>query len=367
MKYKIHCNSMLGTTHSWAVTMRHLLTEMIDHDLYIESINGVAHVEPVLLPFLGREIDDPDIDICYTMPRNFESRFLDKAKIKMAIYNYETSKLPAAWVDKHKFVDYILPSSSFSKKVFVDAGWPSEKCIVVPHGINLSDFDNKDKYRLKTNKTFKFLNISINHYRKNIDLLIAAYYDAFTSNDDVCLVIKTNIEDKKGLMRFEFNFIEMLKTVQKMYITAGRKNLPAIEVISEKLDSMIPLYNSCDVLISASSSEGFGLPLLEGLAANKIVIAPRCTGQLDFLNDKNSILLGVKEILADARYQYWTESAGATTFLPIKKQISETMIDVYINHKKIKACLVDGANQTAIQYSWSNAASKIIDIAYENI
>ena len=69
-----------------------------------------------------------------------------------------------------------------------------------------------------------------------------------------------------------------------------RNDLPIIEIVTKRYESIVPLYNSCDVLVSATSSEGFGLPLLEGLAAGMLVIAPRFSGQLDFLSDKNSIL-----------------------------------------------------------------------------
>ena len=107
-----------------------------------------------------------------------------------------------------------------------------------------------------------------------------------------------------------------IREVQNMRKHRG-KNLPQIEIIQHRYDSMVPLYNSCDCLVSASSSEGFGLPLLEALAAKMLVIAPRCTGQLDFLTDKNSLLVDVKEINAGSKYQYWRATKGAKTFLPI--------------------------------------------------
>lgn len=371
MGYSIRSKTMLGTSHSWAVTMRSLLFELykLENDLYLESINGVSMLEPPLLDFTGRTIEEADVNFCYTMPRNFKSRTKDKAKLNLAIYNYETSHLPEEWADKHKYVDFVLPSSKFSKQVFLDAGYPKEKLIVVPHGIYLEDFKNKDKYEIRTQKTFKFLNVSINHYRKNLDLLIQAYYNAFTDKDDVCLVIKTTINPPKGRRyhRFELDFIQMLKNVQKKYLDKGRRDLPNIEVIGERLSSMIPLYNACDALVSATSAEGFGLPMLEALAADKIVIAPHATGHLDFLNKKNSLLVPVRITAATSKHQYWKVTPGATTFVPEIDELSAAMIVAYKHHKRLNKKFKVNRRETVKELTWENAARQILEIIDENI
>ena len=360
----IRSQTMLGTHHSWAVVMRNLLSQfdLAGHNLYIQTTNGNSFISGNIKKYLGKECLTPDIDICYTMPRNFHARFKDKAKCKMAIYNYETSHLPSMWKHSIDYIDYALPSSNFSKEVFVNAGWPEEKCVVIPHGINIEDYKDNRKYGLHSNRTFKFLNVSIAHYRKNIDLLIDAYYSAFSEDDDVCLVIKTSLKPpRKKLYKFECNIVEQIKDVQRKHMSRG-KRLPQVEIVQTKLDSMIPLYNSCDCLISASSSEGFGMPLLEGLAAGMLVIAPRCTGQLDFLNDKNSLLVDVKVIDAGLKYQYWKPTNGATTYLPNKDALIDAMINAYQNKDSLIKNFNDEKIKTLDLFSWKNAANKILEI-----
>lgn len=355
---------MLGGTHSWAVTMRNLLQKMESrgHHLHLKSINGTALIPTTWNKYLNKECLVPDLDLCYTMPRNFHNRFMQKAKLKMAIYNYETSIMPAVWNDKIKFIDYALPSSEFSKEIFIKAGWPKSKCIVVPHGINPEEFSNTDKISFGNNKSFKFLNVSIAHYRKNIDLLVDAYYSAFSSQDDVCLILKTQLHDSgKKLYAFECDVIKQISEVQKKYLSQG-KDLPQIEILQDRLDSMIPLYNSCDVLVSATSAEGFGLPLLEGLAANMLVIAPNCSGHIDFLNDKNSLLIKTKIIPADARYEYWSSSPGSTTFLPEKNDLAEQMFNSYKNKDELKSSFNEERLKTINKFTWDNAAKQILDL-----
>lgn len=370
-RYSIRTMTMLGTHHSWAVTMRSLFYYFIknNHQCYLNSINGYTMCPKKWETLIEKDIDNPDIDFCYTAPRNFATRFKKDAKLKMAIYNYETDILPPKWLDVHKHLDFVLPSSEFSKEVFVKNGWPEEKCIVVPHGIHPEEFKISHKQKLGNDKPFRFLNVSIPHYRKNMDLLIEAYYEAFYGNKDVCLVLKTNLR-KNGWRKkytFECNIGNQLKAIQKKYIQKGMTDLPQIEFFQDRVDSMVSLYNSCDVLVSASSSEGFGLPLLEGLAANMLVIAPNVTGQKDFLNKNNSLLVDVKSIPADERYQYWTPSKGATTYLPIKDDLAQNMINAYQNHKALKESFNEERLKTIKKFTWENAASQIIGIANDSI
>lgn len=360
-KLDIRVQSMLGTSHSWSVTMRSLIEEFhkLGHSMYLESINGYE-MFPLSWAKMKRATESPDLDISYTLPRNFKDRFAKSSKVKMAVYNYETSVLPKVWSDSYKYVDYILPSSEFSKKVFVEAGWPEDKCIVIPHGIKPSNFEVKHGVKnLKTKKRFKFLNVSIPHYRKNIFTLMDAYYSEFSDKDDVCMVLKTSLSKPK--YKFECNVIKEIVKAQKKH-RKKKANLPQIEVITHKYDSIIPLYNSCDCLVSATSSEGFGLPLLEGLAAGMLVVAPHCTGQADFLNENNSIKVLSNEVPAPSRYQYWRPSPGAKMYMPEVGSLMEGMRRAYENKADLLKSFDLETKSTLEKYTWTSAANKILSL-----
>jgi len=352
---------MLGTSHSWAVTMRSILNEMEhEHGLYLDSINGKELVGDKLLQhFRVDKSISFDLDITYTQPANFQKRFQNNSKNKFAIYNYESSVLPPQWKNSHKYVDLILPSSNYVRDIFIKAGWPEEKCYVVPHGVS-SDFVNTStKYSLRTSKSFKFLNVSIPHYRKNIDMVIRAYYELFSEKDDVCLVIKTNLDKKEKLLHFEYDFINMLKGIQAEFL-GKRNDLPQLEVVSGRVDNMAELYNACDVFVSATSSEGFGLPLLESLSRDLVVIAPGATGQIDFLNESNSLLVMAKEIPAEARYQYISYSDKATVFMPNFEDLKDKMMYAYLNFKSLKDKF--SKNKNIGKYTWKNVSNEIISL-----
>ena len=142
---KIRSHSMFATAHSWAVTMRSIFYEFEKNNcrLFVKSTNGDNLFPDEWLKYTLLDFDDADIDICYTLPRNFNRRFKASSLKKMAIYNYESSIMPKDWSDNYKHLDYILPSSNFSKNILLENGWPEEKCIVIPHGIIAEAFENK--------------------------------------------------------------------------------------------------------------------------------------------------------------------------------------------------------------------------------
>ena len=145
----IKSHTMLGSNHSWAITMRALLKEFraLNNNLYLESVNGTQNLDKELLYFVGMWHPNPDLNISYTMPKNFPDRF-KTGKKKIAIYNYESSILPPEWVTYQKYVDYIIPSSNWAADVFISNGWDSNKIKVIHHGI--TEAKSNTIYKLKT-------------------------------------------------------------------------------------------------------------------------------------------------------------------------------------------------------------------------
>ena len=125
---------------------------------------------------------------------------------------------------------------------------------------------------------------------------------------------------------------------------------------------MVPVYNSVDALVSATSSECYGLPMLAADAAGKVVIAPHSTGHTDFLNNENSILYGSKLVSAPRSYQYWRPSSGAQTYMPSGDELSQAMINVYSNYNHYVNKFSNSMLQTSTSYTWDAAAKKIMDL-----
>lgn len=353
---KIRAHGMFGAAHSWSHTVRSIMMEFhkMGHDLYITSTDGYLFAPKELSEFFDRDTSQADIDLCYTLPRNFQQWFNPRSKLKLAIFNWESTGLPTEWGDYLKYTDFVLPSSEAVRKIFYQNGWDEKKLITLPLGVDWDIFSEAEPMQIHGLNNFKFLNISIPHHRKNIDMIFDAYYSTFSSNDDVSLIVKSSFLEPKN--KFECNLNEIIKAMQLRH---GKKMLPKVHLVLDRLHNMASLYKAADCLVSASSFEGFGLPMLEAFAANMQVIAPRASGQLDFLDDNNSFLIGVDKISAGEKYQYWRPDQASTTFYPKVDELAQAMFDVYSGKKKLFSESIKN------NFSWKNSANKIISI-YED-
>jgi len=375
---KICWFGFLSRNMSWSIVAQNISRELIrlGHEVDLFSTNGLEHFPEDLKPYLkgfieestqitannyqsiiGGKLDTKyDMQLSYTALKNFPHYFVRGNKNRFGIWNYETTVLPTAFAKCYKAVDKVLPSSSFSKKIFVDNGIPAENQVMIPHGIHLDRFQNLSKYPLKTKKKYKILaNIAQPHLRKNIPNLLKTYGKAFTKNDDVCLVLK--ISKRNSKTSFEVNFDEIYKEFKTKF-----KNHGDIEILDKFIVDIECLYNACDMVITMANSECFWMPGLEGFAANKIVVAPRYGGQLDYMNDDNSILIGGKEIRADIKMQYWEPSAYAKVFAPDVDECATKLKDVIANYDDYLAKFSPKMQEILPQYTWRNVTERIVSL-----
>lgn len=375
---KICWFGFLAKNHSWSIVAQNISRELIQsgHQVDLFSTNGIEYLPEDLKPYLkgyteenvqinsnnyksliSSKLDDKyDMQLSYTALKNFPYYFVRGDKNRFGIWNYETTILPTAFAKYYKAVDKVLPSSNFSKKIFTDNGMPEENQVMIPHGIHLDRFQTLSKYPLKTKKKYKILaNIAQPHLRKNIPALLKAYGKAFTKNDDVCFVLKISKRNRGST--FEVNFDDIYKDFKTKF-----KNHGDIEIIDKFIVDIEPLYNACDVVITMAHSECFWMPGLEGFAANKIVVAPRYGGQLDYMNDENSILIGGKEIRADIKMQYWEPSPYAKVFDPNVDECAAKLKDIISNYDDYLNKFSPKMKEILPQYTWSNVAKNIVSL-----
>jgi len=316
-----------------------------------------------------------DIDITYSIPRNYPTRFLPDSRVKIGRYDYESSELPEGMKKFLDYPDYLVGSSDFVLDIFARAGANPLKLRKIPSGVDRAVFSpTGPKLNLKKmgySDPFVFLCIAEPHYRKQIDRLIDIYCSRFTAADNTLLLIKTKFPTDNSL-KFEMDIRPHLAEAQRKY---GAK-MPAIKVIQGFLKDVGPLYRSAHAFVLPTVGEGWGMPFLEALACGTVVIAPRYSGQLEFLNDSNSMLCPVDICQALPQEQYGAMNPSAeidaaqvknmpkgVVGRPVEAAYGDLMKDVFLNHKRIKASLAAGMEQAAEKYSWAYAAKKMTELA----
>lgn len=381
MSLNVRMYTWLQGQLSWSYVMSRLgqAFDNLGHNTYFCSTNGLKDTdkyfseEKMIESVLGLQNFGPGkkpihIDVCYTVPQNFPKRFLQNSINKCAIYNFETTYWNPQWHKFYHLADYYFPSSNFSAEVFCLNGIPPEKVFVIPHGVDTSVFNpDISPVKLRTKKKFKFVSVVAPHYRKNINTMLEAYCEAFTSKDDVCLVLKTKIykhSDKKfhitdnpgGRKPFEIILGDIFKKLHKRF----GKDIPEIEVLSGHVENVSSIYNACDCHITTTGSEGFGMPMLESMACGLINVAPNYSGQLDFMNEDNSLLIDTSMRYAKVVEQYWTYNAKSKIGQPSKQHTVELMRKVVSEHEELLKRFKPEMQSVVDKFSWEYAANLII-------
>lgn len=378
----IRSNSWGRADLSWSRVMERLLkaAELKGHEISFISTNGYSGME-YWTEEKSKEIQEKhkdiiyDIDITYTIPMNFPSRFLKSSKVKIGRFDYESSILPKNFAQNINTPDYIVGSSDFVLDIFANAGADLKKLRKIPSGVDLSVFNQNGK-KLDLSKlgigkdTFVFLSIAEPHYRKQLDKLLTMFCEVFTSQDNVALIIKTKFPEK-GAPSFEMDIRPHLADLKRKH----GKNIPNIKIIPGFVSSLAELYRSAHVFLLPTVGEGWGMPFLEAMASGNIVLAPDYGGQLEFLNKKNSLLCPVEICDALPQEQYGSVDASKLDFLsakkipkgqvgrPKEKDFKDLMSYSFQNYDNLKKQFNEEMTRTANKFTWDFAAQEMINIA----
>lgn len=122
------------------------------------------------------------------------------------------------------------------------------------------------------------------YVRKNPEALVQAFKKAFGDRSDVYLLIKSTHA------KYRPDEATKLKS-----LIGSAKNIELRDVFISS-ENMISLINLCDCYVSLHRAEGLGLGMAEAMALGKPVIATNYSGNLEFMNDKNSCLVSYKKI-----------------------------------------------------------------------
>lgn len=319
---------------SWKFTMLSLYNEIKKHNSNV-----------VLEPENNKYISDlSDMVISFTWPLDIPTI---PGNNKFIIFVWETTSISPQWINIiNNSPCKLLVPSNFSLNILKNNGVIEDRLIYFPFGVDTSVFYKDRNKKIKfSNKKFIFGNVSSNHSRKGIIELVKSYLSEFSSKDDTCLVIKTS--GKKD----NHNSINVMKEI--FYLKSKYINPPEIKIITKNIDMIQDFYNSIDVFVSATKTEGFFYPALEAMACEVPIICTGYGGQMDFLNSENSYLIDYT--IRDANYdeQYGEYIANSRLAEPNQEHLSYLMRYVYENYSDT-INKVEKGKENIERFSWSN-------------
>lgn len=203
---------------------------------------------------------------------------------------WEFGAIPREWYIPMKYrVDEIWVNSLYNKESYIRSGIPENKIYVIPLGVDENVFHSGVEPLHLESSSFQFLFVGGTIERKGIDILIEAYLNEFSANDDVCLFIKDSETQSfyKGM------------TLEKMILEAisNPKN-PRIVYMDKEFSEteLAGLYKASDCLVHPYRGEGFGLPIAEAMACGSPVIVPDKGSCRDFCTEETAFFVSSKEV-----------------------------------------------------------------------
>ena len=253
-----------------------------------------------------------------------QKKYLDTFRI--GYWAWELERFPSNYLKSGEYLnDLWVPSRFIAESIERSCNFEPK---VIPHPVkeHSKNKSNLDK-RFDIKDRFVVTGImDLNSYaeRKNPSGILKAFSDACIDKSfrkDAVLVLKLSGSFKKR---------EVLQKINS-YKEKHKSQIVVIdEIFSEK--EMEGLRNITDVFISLHRSEGFGLNLIENMSAGNLVIATNYSGNKDFMNEKNSLLVDFKMIpVREGDYPEWEGQFWAD---PSIKDAAEKLIWSFKNHSE---------------------------------
>lgn len=248
--------------------------------------------------------------ICHSEPGAWEPAHYTTSRCppQNALYTvgrtmFETDRVPVGWPDRMNQMNEIWVPTTFQKKIFVDGGVSPEAIKVVPEVVDVAFFDPEkveQGYDLAsdvafdmTDKTIVFLSIFKWEERKAWKVLLKAYLEAFTVEEDVLLVLLTNGYHTTSSTANAFR--NVIETFALETIGKELKALPHVHVLPPHMpqEALPSLYKAANAFVLPSRGEGWGRPHVEAMAMELPVIATFWSGTTEYMTEQNSYPLKI--------------------------------------------------------------------------
>ncbi len=274
----------------------------------------------------------------------------------VTIQPWEYPNIPKDWIAPlNNEVDEVWVHSKFVFDCYVRGGLTPERLQYIPLGVNTNIFKPTiTPMQVDTEKRFKFLFVGGTQWRKGSDVLIKAYHKAFTSKDDVCLIIK-DLGQKTFYAGNAYH--KLLAELQR------RANAPQVIYMDTLFsdEQLASLFTACDCYIHPYRAEGFGLPIAEAMSCGLPVIVTAHGPALDFVTDETGYLLPAKISYLKKHWQGVTTKKEWIEFAePDQDALIDWMRKIAAHPEQSQAKGTAASASIHADWTWEKAAQSVI-------
>lgn len=215
----------------------------------------------------------------------------------------------------------VVDTALFDPTFYLPVKLPASSVIATADGVGMNRLGSNDLSVIVKNKAchildnqhvqceggldhrYEFLSIFKWEHRKGWDVLLLAYWTAFTAQDHVVLRLKTYIpvadQDQTPVLH-------RLAEFARLHFNQELSSLAAVELVEGKgalrSDALTrtdirDLYARADCFVLPTRGEGWGLPIAEAMAMALPVIVSNAPGPKAYITQENAYIIPVEEAL----------------------------------------------------------------------
>lgn len=268
-------------------------------------------------------------------------------RYKIGFTMLETTGIPKEWADQCNLMDEVWVPSAFNVKTFQDSG-VKVPIYVIPLGIDPAYY-NPQIVSYRHHNKYTFLSVFEWGERKAPEILLKAFTQAFSQNDDVVLICKVFNNDGSVHVDEQIRQLNLPENGPEIIFLYNNK-FPDNE--------MSTLYRSADCFVLPTRGEGWGMPILEAMACGLPTIATDWSSQQDFFNESNGYPIEVEKLIdAKAKCPYYE---GFQWAQPSLEHLVARLRYVYDHQEDARRKGRQASDYVLSDWTWEQAAKKII-------
>ncbi len=253
----------------------------------------------------------------------------------------------------------VVTPSNWSKMKLLEYGFPEEKILVIPHGVNRDIFyplTDSERQRIRSDldlleRHFAFLNLGAMSDNKGVNYLLVAFSHIHRKHPQARLLLK----DSSSI--YGTTVADFVHRHEKANGPLSADVLNSIFLVPShlSLQEMRQLYGAADAYVSPYRAEGFNLPVIEAIACGTPAIVTEGGATDDFCESSTSLKIRADRIADKDR----GSPLPGYHMQPRIENLIEQMDKVLSEKFAATDAFRQGRQRLIDRFSWASAARQL--------
>lgn len=270
--------------------------------------------------------------------------------VKWAVF--EADKLDDRYLSYLSRSDAIWVPSEWAKTVLLNHGFKAGQIDVVPEGVDSAVFHPFLRGHVARDNIFRFFMCGKYELRKGFPEILEGFNKAFGNSTTIKLLLKPD-------HLYQHNSHAPTQ-VEQLRLELQRLKLSNVALISGQYSTsdMAMMNNLCDAQLFPSRAEGWGLPLIEGIASGLPTICNYFSGPTQYLGPikQHLRLLDYKESEVLDPRSIGNGAQGACWAISSPDDIAEALTEIHENYAEWSEQAQAASQIIRDEFSWEKSA-----------